>query len=220
MLRLVSKESPPNYGTFLPKSYEEKLNAINNSPHDLCAFDVKEIVKDLYHVNFQDLFHGIGCHFTIEKRRQFDPTEEWNEDFSPMKPTISGDFTVIDLTKLNKKVFDDEYLCNMLLFQFQLNMLEQLLLFSEEVDAGQLILIFNEKNQHYYDVFEPFVTSKEEVISRNGEGLEITIPCTLAVYDQLIDLIEEVEHGLQQTLWREQKYNPTYRNYLKSRALV
>ena len=69
-------------------------------------------------------------------------------------------------------------------------------------------------------LYQCFIISEEGVLSTEGEQIEITIPSDVSVYDDLIDLINDVDHKFRKTLWPEQRVNPTYRYYLKSGALI
>jgi hypothetical protein len=220
MLQLIPKDPAPPYGQFLTRNDENKATQNNNHPQEPFLFDFREVSHDLYHVNFQDLFHGLSCSFTIEKKSSFPQTEELAEDSNFLESIISCDYPVIDVERLLKKVLGEEYLYCMILIQFQLKILEQLILFAEGHNASNFVLNFNEANLDYIEIYEQFLISQEEILTARGEQTEITIPMDISLYDELIDHMDKVDREFQRTLWCKQKNNPILRHYLKSKALL
>jgi hypothetical protein len=182
-------------------------------------WDFQEISSGIYIVRFQDTFHELSCEFSLELKESFVPSEdETKENF--IQPVLVGNFPSIDIQRLQQKMLWDEYLYGTLLIQFQLKILEQLILLCEDKNATQLFLTFNETNQDYLEIYRRFLISEEEIISNHAEQTEIAIPTDVSVYDELIDFMEEIDHKFRQILWREQRENPLYRRFLKSEALV
>lgn len=195
------------------------MHASTRSPQHSFLWDFQEISSGIYIVRFQDNFHELSCEFSLELKESFVPSEDETEE-SFIQPVLVGNFPSINIQRFQQKIFWDEHLQGMILIQFQLKVLEQLLLFCEDKQAPYLLLTFNETNQDYLEIYQCFIVSEEEVLSTGAELTEITIPSDVSVYDDLIDLMEEVDHKFRKTLWREQGVNPIYREYLKSGTLI
>jgi len=189
------------------------------SSHHSFLWDFQEISSGIYIARFQDTFHELSCEFTLELKESFVPSEDETEE-SFIQPVLVGNFPSIDIQRFQQKILWDEYLQGMILIKFQLKILEKLLLFCEDKKAPYLFLTFNEANQDYLEIYQCFIISEEENLSTDGELTEITIPSDVSVYDDLIDLTNEVDHKFRKTLWGEQRVNPTFRHYLKSHAIL
>jgi hypothetical protein len=50
--------------------------------------------------------------------------------------------------------------------------------------------------------------------------IQLTIPTDVRTYDALVELMDLMNTGFRQSLWREQRDNPAIRLYLKSHALA
>jgi hypothetical protein len=145
--------------------------------------------------------------------------EPYEED-GTLEVVIAANFPAIDLQGLNQIIHGNEYLQGMILIKFQLKILEQLLLFAENKDAGYLFLNFNEANLDYVEIYQRFIISQESILSARGEQIEIVMPTDVGTYDELIEFMDELEQDFQQNLWRAQKSDPIIRQYLKSQALL
>lgn len=218
MLRLITKESPL-YRHELFDKVQKSMSASTQSPHNSFLWDFQEISWGIFILRVQDTFHELACEFTLELKESFVPSGGENEE-GFIKPVLVAHFPSIDSQRFQQRILWDEYLHGMIFITFQLNILEKLLLFCESKHAAYLFLSFHETNLDYLEIFQRFIISQEEVFSAEGELLEIAIPSSVSVYDDLIDLMEEIDHKFRQTLWREQRTNPTYRQYLKSGVLI
>jgi hypothetical protein len=124
--------------------------------------------------------------------------------------------------KFNAKVGFDAYLQGVVIFQFQLKILEQLLLFCGEKASVNLILTVNDANLDYLDyldIYSRFITSAKKVTSAKEEQTESVIPTDVETYEEVVDFMNEVEKQFRKTLWREQTVNLAFREYLKGHAL-
>ncbi|MBX9804825.1 MAG: hypothetical protein K2Y18_03610 [Alphaproteobacteria bacterium] len=220
MLRLIAKESPISIYRHNVSKYAEKTKS--SSIHSLqqpFLFDFQEISSGIYVARFLDTFHELSCDFALEVRDVLIPSgDEYEEPY--LQPVLVGEFPLLDTRRFQQKVLWDEYLQGMALIQFQLKILEQLLLFCEDKFATHLLLTFNDVNQDYLEIYQRFIISEEQILCAHNEKTEIAIPTDVTVYDDLIDFIEEVDHKFRQTLWSEHRTNSIYRHYLKSEAIV
>ncbi|MCE3230247.1 MAG: hypothetical protein K0R52_175 [Alphaproteobacteria bacterium] len=126
------------------------------------------------------------------------------------------------MQKFNAKVGFDAYLQGVVIFQFQLKILEQLLLFCGEKASVNLILTVNDANLDYLDyldIYSRFITSAKKVTSAKEEQTESVIPTDVETYEEVVDFMNEVEKQFRKTLWREQTVNLAFREYLKGHAL-
>lgn len=218
MLKLIPKSPQPLYQGNAIQMIENKIPVPKGPSQHSFLWDFQEISSGIYIVRFQDTFHELSCEFALELKESFVPSEGETEG-SFIQPVLVGNFPSIDIQRFQQKILWDEYLQGMILIQFQLKILEKLLLFCENKQASYLLLTFNEANKDYLEIYQCFIISEEEILSTDGEQTEITIPSDVSAYDNLIDLIEEVDHKFRKTLWREQRVNPIYRHYLKSQVL-
>jgi hypothetical protein len=145
--------------------------------------------------------------------------EPYEED-GTLEVVIAGNFPTIDMQGLNQIVHNNEYLQGMILIKFQLKILEELLLFAKNKDAGYLFLNFNEANYDYVEIYQRFIVSQESNLSASGEQIELVMPTDVGTYDELIEFMDELEQDFQQSLWSDQKSDPIIRQYLKSKALM
>ena len=219
MLRLITKNSPPTYEQFTPQYNEKKTPQFNCSIKEPFLFDFREISPGIYIARFRDSFHELACEITLELKSVLTLSGDHRED-GYFEPVLAGDFPYIETQRLQKKVLGNDYLHHMTLLQFQLKILEQILLFCDEKDASSLILNFNEANLDYLEIYDQFITSQDETISDRGEQTEAVIATDVTIYDELIDFIDKVDRDFQRTLWREQRNNPILRQYLKSQAAI
>ena len=215
MLRLIAKESPI-YRHELSNKAEIPIYALTQSPKQSFLWDFQEISLGIFIARFRDTFHELFFEITLELK---DSLLASDDEEQYIERILVGNFHSVDVQRLQQKVHWDEYLQGMILIQFQLKILEQLLLFCEEKHTTYLFLIFNEANQDYIEIYQRFIISKEEILSNHGEKIRISLPTDVSVYDELIDFMEEVDQSFRQTLWTEQRNNPIYREYLKSEAL-
>jgi hypothetical protein len=104
------------------------------------------------------------------------------------------------------------------MFQFQLKILEQLYLFCEWKEAVKLVLTTHDANLDYLEIYSRFFVSEEQVAMPMGERTRIVIPTDVDIYDEIVDFMDELDKDFCKTLWRDQKENPAFREYLKSNA--
>lgn len=182
-------------------------------------WDFQEISNGIFRSNFHDQPNQLTCTMTLELLECFVP-DSASAAGGIFELSLSSDFPSIDIQRLCQIVSWDEYLYAMLLIQFQLNILEQLLLFCEKVNATHLILNLNETNQDYLEIYERFVCSQAKRVSPRGSYVSICIPTDANTYDALLDFMDDIQIKFKQTLWQEQKHKPIYRQFIKTQALL
>lgn len=173
----------------------------------------------MYVFKGEDLDHQLLCEMTLKLKETFVSVDEEEEGEGFLASVVTCHFPSINVQKFNAKVGFDAYLQGVVIFQFQLKILEQLLLFCGEKASVNLILTVNDATLDYLDIYSPFITSAKKVTSAKEEQTEIVIPTDVETYEEVVDFMNEVEKQFRKTLWREQTVNLAFREYLKGHAL-
>jgi hypothetical protein len=181
-------------------------------------FGFQETSDNLYDFHAKDFDHELSCKITLERKEIFAYSGHEDKNLD-LVPAIACDFPPIDNHKGQEKVFGNAYLRAMTVIQFQLKVLEQLLLFCEDKEAAYLILSFNESNFDNIEIYQRFVVSQEEFITERGKQTELLILTNIKIYDEVTDFMDKVDKQFHQVLWREQRFNQAFRSYLKNHCL-
>lgn len=188
----------------------------------LFLYDFRDITSDLYVLRCQDFSHRLACEMTLERKQRLaysECLEDDNEGYG-FVTAIAGDFPEINIQKLMEKVNGDEFLQDIILTRFHLNLIERLLLFCRSKDATHLILTMDMDQLNFLDIYRDFVIFEDDIMTSIGEQREVIIPSDTQTYVTVIDCMNKLNKHLQETLWREQKNNATMRNYLKFQSLL
>jgi hypothetical protein len=218
MLKLIVNNSNTFHRDALSKEIGIKQTVSNYSSQNSFLFDFQETSENLYAFRAQDLDHELSIEMNLERKERFSCSDEGGEE-DYLVPVITCDFPHIDVQKLQEKVLGDQYLQGILMFQFQLRILEQLFLFCEGKDAVNLILTIHDADLDYLEIYRRFVISEEEIITERGEQTEIVISTDIETYDEVLDFMDRVDRDLRRTLWRGQKVNPAFQKYLIDHSL-
>jgi hypothetical protein len=181
--------------------------------------DLQEFSPDLYIFRAEDCGHELLCEMTLELKEIFVNFVDEREEEGYLAPVATCNFPSISVQKFTAKVGFNAYLQGVVMFQFQLKILEQLLLFCEEKDVATLVMMINDANLDYLDIYSRFITSARKVTTARGEQTEILISTDLDTYDEVVDFMDKVQKQFRKTLWREQTVNLAFREYLKGYAL-
>jgi hypothetical protein len=216
MLRLVSTSPDPALSSRndFSKKHADFIKQIN-TPGFFCDF--KEVTLKLFSFYAQDASHGLINFFSLEMQDSVSPA--LNSDMSSV-PVIACDFPVTDGGQLSKIVLGDEYLETILTFLFHLKVLEALFLFSMDKGIEGLIMTVDRDYADLIHAYGDFIVSKSQVVTKRGMQIQLTIPTDVRTYDALVELMDLMNTGFRQSLWREQRDNPAIRLYLKSHALA
>lgn len=160
---------------------------------------------NLYEMNIRDPFHDLGCDLILE-------TEKSDGD-----TTAVCHFSVF-LDESNKFLDEDETLYSVIVVQFQMKVLEQLFLFCANHKASQLIIYMDDAQAEGFGIYQDFLVYCAETLTENGEKTEMVIPTDQETFDKWRSFIAATNLKFEQDLWREQRFNPVIRRYLKSRA--
>ena len=218
MLKIVINNSDAFRRKALSQELETKSTTLKPNSHETFLFDFQETFTNLYEFRAQDLDHGLSYKITLERKEIFACLDKDSEE-SYLVPMIACDLPPIDVQKGQEKVFRDEYLYAMVIIQFQLKVLEQFLLFCEDKDAAYLVLNFKDNNPNCIEIYQRLAVSQKEIMMERGEQTEIIIPTDIETYDEVIDFMDKVDKQFRQALWRDQRTNLAFREYLKNRSL-
>ena len=176
--------------------------------------DFRQLSQNLYTFQAHDHAHGLSCEMHVELKESLVYPQDAREEEGYLAPVAACDLPHIDVRKLQGKVLGDDYLQGIIMYRFQLKILDQILLFCDEKDAVNLTLSISDSDLDYLEIYRRFFTSEEKVITARGEQTQIVIPTDIETYDDVLDFIDEIDKNFRQFLWRGQKINPAFRKYL------
>jgi hypothetical protein len=214
MLKLIANNAHSLKGNVLPQARETPPLS------DSFIFHFQELSSNLHALRLKDCLYELTCEVTLEVRETLVCFEEEGEKGGCLAPVVACSFPTIDVQRFNEKIGFDAYLQRLVMGQFQLKILEQLLLFCEQQDAVNLTLMMKDDNVDYLEIYSRFLVSAGQVTTAEGEQTEIIIPTGMQTYDKVIDFMDKIDREFQCALWREQSVNPAFREYLKSNACL
>jgi len=220
MLKLVISNSDLISKDSLFKQVEKIDYNLEASPIGTLLFDCMKIASSLYIFRARDFDHNLVCEMSLELTEDFAVSRDDIEEEKYFNPIMTCNFASIDVSRFNEKICWDAYLQGIIMVQFQLKILEKLLLFCEEKDVAQLVLTISNVNYDNLEIYRHFSFTKEQVIDVGEDQTKIIIPTDPQSYDEVIELMDKVDEDFRQTLWRNQKANPTFRKYLMDHSLL
>lgn len=158
---------------------------------------------NIYEMALEDPRHPLKCDLLLE----IDPQR------------VICHFPLICGEELNTLVEEDETLYGIIMIQFQMKILEQLLLFCSNHDASHLVVYTDDDQAICLDIYEDFLTSKDQVLTPGGEKTKMIIAADMVTFDSWIDYMAEVNLKFRQTLWQDQRFNLAIKRYLKTYPL-
>lgn len=218
MLKLIVNNTNPTYGNVVSQDLETNQTPLLSPPLGTFIVDFQEFSKNLFIFRAHDLNLKLKFEMTLELKEGFAFSQEEVEEH--LVPIVTCNFPSINVSKFNETACWDEYLQGILMFQFQLKILEQLFLFCEERDAVNLTMVFNDTDLNYLEIYRRFSISEEEFLTSRGVQTKIVIQTDVGAYDNVIDFMDDIDTDLRQTLWHDQKSNPAFRKYLLNNSLL
>lgn len=199
-LRLVVSNPPPA---------EEENMLLEGNPNEGFKAEIRKKGDNLYTLFARDAAHCLKCRFDLEM-------QEDAEDLEPM--SVVCHFPDMPAEVLFAMIEEDETLLGMILIQFQVKVLEKLLLFCSEQCASYLFVHTSHvpEEDHALGIYSNLAAYEGLVPTATGNKVQIAIPTTMEPYDKLVDLMDKLNREFRQTLWREQRTNPAIRRYLKA----
>jgi hypothetical protein len=179
----------------------------SKTPKTEFTVEVKNRGPYLYEMAIYEPSHYLECTLTIE-------IEESRDGLKPGQ--VICHFATIEDESLRDFVEEDETLYGMIMVQFQMKVLEQLLLFCGKHYVSQLILYTDDRQAEQLGVYEAFLIDQNQPLSMRGEKTEMVIPVNPKIFADWLNFMAQTTVKFMQELWREQPSNPIIRDYLKS----
>jgi len=171
------------------------------------GFSVKVCSRghQLYEMSIQDPFHDLECDLILDIEKGADETK------------VVCHFPAI-LSESNKFLEEDETLYGTIMIQFQMNVLEQLFMFCTNRNASQLTIYMDDAQAEGFGIYQDFLVHCDDTLTENREQTEMVISTDRKVFGKWCSFMKKTKREFEQDLWREQRFNPAIRRYLKSRA--
>lgn len=183
---------------------QEESNS-NNPP--AFRFQVYPKGPYLYTMAVEDCRHQLSCELVLE-------VKEWAGETGTQE--VVCHFPAIEDEAFSDAVEDDDTLYATFMIEFQMKILEQLLVFCATHDAVNLVIFADDLQAEALGIYQDFLAYKDQTLTAQGEKTEMIIPADYQTYDAWIDYMEKMNLEFHQALWREQRSNPAIRRYLKA----
>jgi hypothetical protein len=203
----LSKKVPPQLKLVVSNPAPVQETSLFPSMPSNAGFtaEVRKRGFDLYEMNLQDPFHSLECELIL------DIEKNGNE------MTVVCHFPSI-LNESHRLLDEDETLYGIIMVQFQMKVLEQLFMFCTNHNASRLSIYMDDDQAEGFGVYQDFLTHCDETLTENGEQTEMVISTDQKAFDKWRSFMTKTNLEFEQGLWREQRFNPAIRHYLKSRA--
>lgn len=196
---LISKSEKNN--SFIPFSHRIKYSISSNFS---CNIKTKSI--NLYEMSAQDSSCYLECVLFLElEKKKYNQSE---------LITIFCHFPYIQDQILREFFERNETLISVMTIQFQMKILEQLLLFGSNYCASKIIVFTDESQNDNFKIYKNFITSKSQFKFLQNEG-DLVIPVDNETIQQWQTFMDMIDNSLKKLLWHKQKNNPIIRKYLK-----
>jgi hypothetical protein len=162
---------------------------------------------NLYIMQVQDTAHYLNCDLTLE-------IEESPHKGEPK--TVVCHFPEILDEQLNTFIWEDETLYAIVLIQFQMKLMKELLIFCKNHHVSRLVIYPDDAQTEDFGIFQDFLIVEDLKCDEEDDKTKMVIPTTPETYDNWIEFMYEANLRFQQTLWRNQRKNPAIRHYLIS----
>ncbi len=187
-------------------------------PSGGAPFTAKIILRgpSLYSLAACDPSHHLNCELLLETLAN----EQENEYENSLEPKIViCHYPIIPDDDLNHYVWEDETLLGITLIQFQMKLMEQLLLFCTNHNASQLKIYADDGQEETLGIYREYLYANGSNLDRSGDNAQIIMPMCQQVSQDWLSFMNKVTLDFRQTLWRDQRTNPAIRHYLKHHPL-
>lgn len=204
MLRLVANNLPSP--SVLP---QQPMFLMSNSR---ASFSAETLIAgpNLYTMTAQNPSQHLETELVIE-------IEGNHEEFEDV--VINCQFPKINEDSLLAFVDGDDTLFGILMIQFQMKILDQLLLFASNHYASKLTIFADIEQAEHLGIYQEFIMNLGESNSLRNDGTILTIHLNPRTMEEWADFMGGANLKFGQTLWKDQRSNPTIRQYLKSYSL-
>lgn len=205
LLRLVVSNPPSS-----PDQLKSSSNIRNSNV--TTSFSAKVRVKGpwFYEMIIRDPSYYLKCDLILEVAAA-------QNVFEPGKVTCH--FPTIQDSDLKAFVEEDEILYGMFMIQFQMKIMEQLLLFCGHYNISQLVIYADDEQAEDLGIYQDFLIHQDQTLTSEGEKTEMVIPTDPETFDDWVNFMEEANVKFVQELWREQRSNPVVQAYLRKHSL-
>lgn len=201
LLKLVVSNQPPIQKKNLPK--------IKISDTGFAA-EIRMRSPSHYALVARDDFHGLSYELNLKIHEPNDGEELEARSAICHFPNILAE-------ELDEFIEGNEMLYGMIIIQFQIKILKQVLLFCAAHNFLNLTIYADEMSEGYaLVIYQSLATYEDKFPSGAGEKTKISIPVNQKTSDKLTHFMDEVNHGFRQALWRNQRTNYAIKAYLKS----
>lgn len=202
MLKLISSNP-----TFNIEFYEKPQKIIQPIERIPFASEVLPQGPNLYVIRAQDLSHYLECDLTLE-------VEDGQDENEPN--SVICHFPNIADEDMNRFINYDETLYDILMLEFQMKVLKQLLHFCTTHYASILTIYADDAQADTLKIYRDLLNSTNPTFPQNEERAEIIIKLNQYTMDSWTNFMNQAILEFKQTLWQEQRINPAIRLYLKS----
>ena len=202
---VVSNPVPVEEKPFFPFLLTRPMEGFSAKVTTVC---VKNSPLILYEMIAKDPSHYLECNLALEVEEGLEEDEEGK---------VICHFSPIDEGLLNQLVLQDETLYSFILIQFQMKVMEQLLLFCSDQCASQLTIYMDDDQVGKFGIYESFLTRQDKIVTIDGdEKTEMVMPADQETFDVWVDFMDQTRQNFQQILWKDKKINSVIPFYLKS----
>jgi hypothetical protein len=156
----------------------------------------------------RDYFHYLNCDVSLAL--------EENEKSKVAPVSVIAEFLPICDDALADFIDGDEELLGMILIQFHMQVLRNLLLFCLSHEAKTLMICINEHQARELRIYDDFIKRVDEISIKNEIAIRLEIPVHAKALNQCDDLIDGIVNKFRKMLWEEKGSNPTMWDYLIS----
>jgi predicted RNA binding protein with dsRBD fold (UPF0201 family) len=111
---------------------------------------------------------------------------------------------------------EDEDLLGIIMIQFQMQILKNLFAFCAAQNVENLIISATEEQFEGLGIYQGFVNYVDKIPTKKGIFVEMAISIQPNLLVECNEFMDDMMMQFRKTLWKEQKINPTIRNYLKT----
>lgn len=208
-----AQDNVPSETTYSKLKLVVSNPALSKPPRSTVGFLAETYSKgqNVYQMIAQDPSHCLECDLTLEV---MDRCREAHGN------GVICHFGTIDDEAFNEFTEWDEALYGILMVQFQMKIMEELLLFCGDHNASGLVIYADDDQAKLLGIYDSLLVYQEQTLTDLGEKTALIIPAHREAFDKWVDFMEDATQNLQQALWLEQRFNPSVRAYLKSHALL
>ena len=162
-----------------------------------------------YTLAARDLTHYLSCELALDIRESPDESEFGD---------VVCHFPVIDSSYLSAVLWNNDLLVEMVMLQFQLKVLEQLLTFCANHNALKLVIHMEPTEILHVSAYKEFVVHTEQILTHQGKKAALVIPTDQVTYGKLLDEMEETSKNYQEVLEEVAEHDPMVQQYMKFSA--